>query len=846
MTLTHIPTSELPPLGEFLSSVAPGIDELQENIHFKHQDIPNLPKSFNWPLSSAGSTNIASLTDSYLNISRPALNPGPGIFESNTYVSLPYHITSIFNSVIETKTATNTLDGGMQIAANVGSMMPDPFHLVHLNPGCLTDFITLDNNPRHNNPFDDDHDTKNPFAKLTSNFNKLLKPNNHTSDSLSFLFDGYQELLNQFSTKNQSRFNRLINYNESKYNDELTSVTTLKLMISANVNVINVIALDQDSNCKNTAIVKTDRRYTPLLEHVVDEENAAKSTRVYHETREIPILRFDLKNHLIVTSMKSFTFNRVPMCVFGLNLGEILVLNLKSLKFKILLSHQIMPEPQLNPKVKYSSNLTNTPITALDIIHHPAYHFVVVAGTSKGEMFFLNPFSTSDTNYNKYIEDRDNLVIYFKKFDLSPFNHKPDDYEIIGHMKVSYKPITCIDSTVSKLSSPSVSSSLNPMLLAFGSDDGLLRMISLVSTQNKDYGSQSSKTSVISDVISNYFHCGIRDVRFSPDFKFLAIAGNGDVIELFRLGYFNVGGLIHKSGTNNGGRRSRSTTVNSTTSGNPSNSFSLFLSPTITSPSSSFDVNSTAQAEDSNVYPPAIKDIKLTCRLKGHTNTINKVHFIKEDQILESELESVKPNGSLYRLLSIGHDGKVLFWEIDHKALPKIRKTNPEKSRKSIPQIPSQSQVSNLLTQKRNPKKKDVSLNLSFANSLNGNVNNMTSILQQSESQPMSHISSLVNLDEFQDQLKGIQALYTTLYETRMKKHYLKMSGKPEDNRNNQFVSIIHPIQNDKSIPSIDIPVCVVDFSFWINDGKIADVCIDGRIFWCMGSNGDIIKYTVD
>ncbi|EGV62182.1 hypothetical protein CANTEDRAFT_107256 [Yamadazyma tenuis ATCC 10573] len=861
MTSTAIQTEELPPLASFLSSVAPGINELHDNIHFTHDfSSPKIPQAFSWPLSSSNSIQTAQLTPTYLNVSRPVLNPGPGLFESNTYVSLPFHITNLFNQIIDTK-ANNTLDGGMQIGANVGSMMPDPFHLVHLNPGCLTEIIELNNNPRYTNPFVDSNrsDSKNPFTKLTSNFNKLLKiagPGHEVADSNSLfsVFDSFTELVPEFSNKNQLVFNKLLAFNESSYYNEISSVNTSRLLISANVNVVSIMALDQDYNYLHTQSVTSSKPYTSLL------EKADQEPKSYQKVIETPLLRFSLKNHLVVTCMKSFNFNNTPLSVLGLNSGEILVINLKTLTYKLLLSSQRM-DSKFNSSIKYSSNLTNTPVTCLDILHHPVYHCVFVVGTSSGEVLFVNPFSSDIAKYTKTIVDKDQFVTYFKKFDLSPFSPKYDASEIIGHIKLSYKPMTSISSTTSFLNSYSVSSHLNPMLLAVGADDGLVRLISLTSTSAQNYGSNSK--SVVSDLISNYFHYGIRSVTFSPDFKFLAVAGNGDLIELFRLGYYNVNSLVHKNhsqGLTSGGRRSRSTTVNSASSAsiNPSNSLSLFLSPTVTSPSVSLDVNSANPPEDSSFCVPAVKDIRLMCRLRGHANTISRVQFIREEQVFESELEDKKPSSSLYRLLSIGNDGKVLFWEFDYKALPKVKRpvssTKSKKPSSAQAATHSPSFVMSSAPSKRNPKMKsgktDTSLGLPLSNlsSPSGSHNNMNSILTQADGSqaPPSHLASQVNLEEVMyDQIKGILGLYGSLYEIRFKKHYTSLIGKTDDSRLSHFSSIVHPIVDDKLVPCIETPVSSVDMSYWFSNGQISGVWVDGRYFWCFGRNGDLITYQI-
>lgn len=884
MTLLDIDTEELPPLNSFFYSVTPGITELQENIHFSHNfNDPNLPKSFVWPLSS-NTNNLAKLTDSYLNISRPPLNKGPGLYESNTYISLPFHITNLFQKIIDNKIATNTLDGGMQIGANVSSLMPDPFRLVHLNPGCITEVLQLNNNSRSSNPFDDSNrfgkDFKNPFTKLTNNFNKLLKlSGSENSDDNINIFEDYKELIPELNSSKSKMFGKLVDFDDQLYFKDINSITSEKLVVSGCANIVNVLVLDSESNYTKTEQVTTDKPYTPLLEQIAEEPqngNGTNSTteqsnnhqgvsakkrsiKPYQKTFERPLLRFSFKNKYIITSLKTFNLNSTPILVLGLNSGELIVLNLKSLKYKILLSHL---KRQIKSEIQLSSNLTNDPVTSLEIMHHHLYHFILIVGTSAGEVYFVNPFSLELSHeYVKTIRDSDHLVTYFKKFDLSPFTRTKDTSEIIGHIKISYKPITAITSTMSMCNTHlATSHNINPLLIAIGSDDGLARLFPLTSTFNCEYGSDFGKRSLFSDVISNYFHSGIRDMQFSPDFKFLAITGNGDLIEMFRLSYYNVNSLLHKNANSNNvsGRRSRSGTVNSTSSTPQPAGFNLFMTPSITSPSTSFDVSSSNHnSDDSHICPPAIKDIKLVCRLKSHTNIISKIKFIGEDSYIDTELEN-SSNNLLYRLVSFGNDGKVVFWEFDYKALPKIKKSAAEKKLTKKPASESTTQLNQLnlisnSTHRRTPstnlklkKLADPNLNLGLSNlvsPISSNVQNMASIFSRNDNN-LGDSSSQINTDDHvHDQIKGITALYLSLIELRFKKYYYLLGN---DKILNQLSSIIHPIKDDKYVPSLEIPISTIDLSFWFIGGKISNVYVDFKSFFCFGKSGDIIKYVIN
>ena len=77
------------------------------------------------------------------------------------------------------------------------------------------------------------------------------------------------------------------------------------------------------------------------------------------------------------------------------------------------------------------------------------------------------------------------------------------------------------------------------------------------------------------------------------------------------------------------------------------------------------------------MYPPLIKDIQIVGRFKGHTNIVKSTKFVKDDF-----------STLVYKLVSCGYDGKIIVWEFDYKALPKIKKshlkptpTSPRESR---------------------------------------------------------------------------------------------------------------------------------------------------------------------
>ncbi|CAH6723445.1 hypothetical protein CLIB1444_15S01442 [[Candida] jaroonii] len=873
MTSLDVDIGDLPPLTVFLGSVSPGIDKLEDNIHFLHDnEFEHKSKSSNfiWPLiennsiedSNLNNSLVATLHPQYLNIARPPLNNN-GIYESNTYVSLPFHITNLFDKVIEHKTPNKSVDGGFQIGANVGSLMPDPFEYVHLNPGCLSEILELDNLDRSNNTFDN-NDNKNPFTKLTNNFNKLLKLN-HSNNSVDNFnnFKNFQDLPSTISKS--TVFEKFLTYDNDVYHKNLNSVDTSKILVSCNINVLNLITIDNDNNYRNPTTFQSSKPYTSLLEMETEEPKS------YSKTIEVPILRLQLKENYIITTMKVFKSHKTPFVVMGLNSGEIILINLNNLSFVHInnfVNDISKSSISLNTTIgsnSVSPTIINESVTSLEIINNSIYEFLIVAGYSNGEIILLNPFVNDDiskTHYLKTVVDNDRFVTYFKKFDLSPFVNKKlleqksssninpfrtseefDDETpnvVVGHLKISHKPITCITSTIS-LVNPSTSLSFNPLLIAVGGDDGLIKLMNLSLTYNCNYGNNNASKSIISDVISNYFQDGIKDLTFSNDFKILSVVGNGDLIELFNLRYYNVNSLLNQKKlepvSSGSTKRSRSGTVNSTnsTSNNnnniTTNALSLFLSPSVSSPSTSLEINRHNDDNNDVLYPPSVKDIKLLCRLKSHSNIVSKIMFIKNDQVINKGFEN-KDSNTFYRLVSCGNDGRVIFWEFDIKGLPKIKKTLIPKKRSKKKKLKGHTKSKSMNF--------DESLNL--PSQANNSVSNMNNLLNQSHSKSNSHI----NLNDLTDQVKGITGLYQSLYESRFKRHYNKLLVEQHKIDEGKFNTIIHPIINDKLVPAIEIPLTSVDFTCWFKDGKISNIYIDNGNFWCMGKNGDIIRYVIE
>ncbi|KAK6457444.1 uncharacterized protein RJT20DRAFT_150203 [Scheffersomyces xylosifermentans] len=917
MTSTAISLEQLPSTQPFLNSVCPGPTHLDPNVHFSLKDerLQEGEKCVNWPLTGSHSSSMtAKLDDSYLNIARPPLSHLSN--ESTTYVSLPYHITNLFKKVVKHKDKES--EGNMHIAANVNPLTHDPFKIIQLNPGCLSSIIEVNNAPltrrTHRNSFNDDSATKNPLNKMTNSFNRLLRisaSGNHNSSNSrnpNPLTEHYQSLLNYVDVNNagnkahsnsgssskpvliNSLIDRITSYDADTYLSELRSPTTSKLLISTHVNVLNVIALDSDSNYKNSKQIVTNIPILPFQEAdgASSSQNTTNDNNKYNKLIEEPLLRLQFRQNIIVTALHTFVNkNKEPIVLLGFDSGEVAIINLLQLNFQVFddfgfgtsLLHpdSVSINSRSSVSNSYSSSFGNVAITTIEIIQHQAYEYLIVAGCSNGEVLLLNPYASrsnpstnncseeklkkSSVSYSKRVVGKDAYITYFKKFDLSPLNKKSAQQEasgavdindeedfytpsyLVGHFKVSHKPITALASTMPYGEyNDGVHSESQPMILAIGGDDGLVRFVDFIFTYKKNYGNPSdikNNNVFLTDLVSNYFNDGITDIQFSPDFRFVCIVGKGDLIEIFKITYYNVNGLltknsgagvagsIHHSSTNvNGlnpatsasgpvGRRSRSGTLNSISSGNLPTA-AMFLSPSNTTPSNSFDIarndhNHTPRLVYplKELYPPLIKEIKIVGRFKGHTNTVRKIRFVRDDEYNhrgELEPSSFGSSSSVYKLISCGFDGKIIIWEFDYRALPKVKKLPP--------------------------------------------VENKDKENRDKDNKPHRRSNDETLTAATEDQIEILTSLYKSLYDLRLKRHYktlAKKAGIPAGhNKQPRYSTIIPPIENDKLVPSIEVPLLSLDLSTLIHDGKIDGFYVDSGNFWCFCKNGDIFRYLIE
>lgn len=869
MTLTRIEPAQLPPLLVFLETVCPGTPFLDQNIHFslpdnfkqeKLKDIDELA----WPLTDAakpGASVCAVIDKTYLNVARPPFEHDVRRnIESTTYVSLPFHILDVFSQVCAN---TDTLKhlGGLHMGASVNPLMQDPFKLVHLNPGCFSSMIALSNLSRQHSPLAPEIRT--PFTKMTTSINKLLRMGGiellgaHELFFLSLIDAVPDSMLtlhisHPLSGKEMRKLSRphllfykLLDYDEKTYFQQVKLPHTAKLLVAANVNILNVFALDENYAYANTESGVSTKLIFPLAEPLADQTQTSHPVttvcKPYTKVTEKPLLRLQFRNHVIVTSM--LTLSAEPLVVLGLNTGEIVYINLVDLTFRHF------DDLGLGYATGQNSYLASVnAVTSLSAIWHANCSLLLVAGFANGEVAILDPSGAPSCklgNYVKSVAGRDAFVTYFKKFDLSPLHSKDIQKEndespeyLVGHFKLSHKAITSIASTMN-YDSPSHSVH-NPQILAIASEDGLVRFVDLISTHGKNYGDPLNfyNQLIVSDIVSNYFQDGIRSIEFSPDFRFFCVAGKGDLIEIFKLTYYNINGLLQKNESGHRAGRSRSGTVNSATLGNY-NTPLIFLLPANTTPTTSLDI--LREDHHDTQYPLAVKDISIVSRLKGHTNTVERVSFLRNDDAVSFSIEN--SSSRAYKLVSCGEDGKVIFWDFDSKALPRVKKSHITTKKKKI--VPEPSQVplpaphrgkpglvptitkSHHRTRSTSYQNEEMALTPSFS------TLGINKLLSQSP-QPLQH------LENAEEHLKIVFSLYRSLYEVRLKKHYTQMKDmkkKPS--------CIIHAVVNDKTLPLIEIPLLSVDFSCLVKDGKLQGFHVNPRNFWVFGKNGDIFRYSL-
>lgn len=909
MTLTLVFLQNPPSTSFFLETVCPGPLLLEDNIHFSLEtDAPEEKLKqltcLNWPFADPQAPTSASrkaiLDNKYLNVARPPFERlVHKNIESITYLSLPFHITHLFEQIALNQPPSKQ-DGSLHIGANVSPLVPDPYRWVHLNPGCLTSVVLL-NNDKSQLAFG----SRNPFNKMTSSLNRFLKmgsggDGDDNASTFVSLVDAFPDSTapphhilhpqqastgpsaSPLSSRKGSKsgaplFSRLLDYDSKTYHSRMRAAQTKRLLVSVNVNVINVMALNENSEFAGTKEINSTSSIFPIVDPTsipaspTSPSKAVSLTNTckpYKKHIECPLLRLLLHQSLMVTCVLTTDASDThdPMLILGLNTGDIVAIDLMRLSYRLFDNLGFHSYQNRNTHPTWS----NVSVTSLAAINHPKHDYLLFVGYANGEVAILD-LGGADTDhlYEKHEVGKENFMTFFKKFDLSPLSlkDKSDCQDespgyLVGHLKISHKPITSIASTMQMTPCHGSLISKRPMIVAFASDDGLVRFIDLLNTHNKDYGDSDDVYSqpIVSDIISNYFQDGVRHIEFSDDCKYLCMSGKGDLIEIFKMTYYNVSGLLNKNTNASQIRgRSRSGTTNSGSSHLQHAPSSIFLSVNNMAPSTSNEATSdnNESHRESAFYPPMIKDITIVSRLKGHTNTVERVSFI-----LKSDLTKNDPNeensGGAYNLISCGSDGKVIIWDFDSKAVSRVKKSHFVTSKKlrggerAHPEQPNiqvathkSKPVSNSLAPALTVNSRTLhARNRSWSNQDDDGINTSLSNLGINNIlSPSPQAPAQLTTDDLEQQ-KIVVSLYRSLYEVRLKKHYLRLNPVKDGKR--KYSCILHGIVDDAKLPSIQIPLLEVDLSYFFKDGKIFGFHVNPDSFWVFGRNGDVFRFLIE
>lgn len=849
MTLTQISSKELPPVSIFLNSICPGNNFLGDNVHFPLLDAqtkPNGVTELQWPLTGARANAHARIDPTYLNVARPPFSKDTRHnLESSTYVSLPLHVARTFSQVKDEVSAEKR--DGVNVGANVNPLNHDPFKLVEMNPGCMSAMVTLRPGSM---PSAINLEARSPFNKVTNGINRFLRMGlSESGDSnqtfFSSILDGLAD--NTAATdsgaprsKTPSIFAKLLDYDAKTYHSRLRSSSVTKLLVSVHVNVLNVFALDENYSYAGTTEITSKTSIFPLtdtlVEHVPGKPIPTTSNcKPYQKIIEKPLLRLHLRDQVFATRI--FTLSENSTVIIGLNTGEVLLLNLCTLQYRLF--PNLAKPSNTNSKVAEANTYA---VTALSTFTHPNYEHLVVVGYATGEVTILDPAADGGSApYFKNVEGKDNYMTFFKLFDLSPFTakdlvvtEKSSPEYLVGHFKLSHKAVTSIAST---LPTEGMVMSNTPMILAISAEDGLVRFIDLVNTYGKNYGDTSKfyNNLIISDIVSSYFQDGIRSIRFSPDARYFCLGGKGDIIEVFRMTYYNINGLLYKNsnpGNTHKTGRSRSGTVNSSGSGSHRTSSMFSLSTFAGS------VDASKCDHHDVVYPPSIKDIDIVTRLKGHTSTVEIVRFVENEEFYHSETGN---STGTYKLISCGSDGKVLLWDFDSKAFQRIKKSQNLSSRtraQTHPENSPQQQTSKTVSAPTFAKSHTRGTSLSIPNEDSSPLSASMGI-----SNLLSPSLTLTQPEKSGEQRDIAFSLYRSLLEVRLKKHYAKLVLTKDKQK--KFTVVIHAIVNDKELPSILVPLLTIDMSCFVRDGRLQGFDLGPDNFWIFARNGDIFRYTL-
>lgn len=913
MTLLELDDSELPHLAPFLNAICPGQPGLDDNMHFKLGDdfFPDGMIGIHWPITDPSSSICAQLQRSYLNIARPPMSRHSN--ESTTYVSVPLHVTNAFRVAIERNHKVN--EGNYHIGANVNSLAQDPFKEVLSNPGCLTQVLDIGVSNTHSAR---NSGTSSSHARQASgNWLKMKKPGNRTSEMpgpshsvFDLCFDGV--------------IDKILNHSKDSYSTTLTASS--KLLVASHVNVLNILGIKSGSCLSGTVETVVDKPILPFVPCPNHDPKAAqdpKLKREYCKVVETPLLRIQWNKSLVITCTKSIlSASMEPYVMLGFDTGMIAILNLKTLMLQLIFDfdegrHSPQSHSKGTPFPQVTHSLIPLFVSSIETIEHPDYNFLVVAGFSNGEVAIIDPSPESQPSHHHHLSDIlhtslflahstrepspyvksvvavDASATYYKKFDLTQWAHKDGRNlqrlnsqdsayppHLVGHFKVSHKPITSIASTASRSNAEQPHNghrhhthSLRPCMVAIGSGDGLVRLIDLNQTLNGNYGvspleSKSeghlSGRSIVSDTIPNYFNDNVTSLCFSRDHRFLCVAGSGDMIEVYRITYSNIDHILHRAPRVPVGKRSQSGTINSfvsepqtARSRPPSDHLSLQLD------SGAYSRLSNYAQQIKGSLPPFVKDIKIATRLKGHLNVVSSVLFV-------DSVDTESNSSLIYNLISCGQDGKILVWEFDYKVLPRlkpytlnsrsrggddgllslVKTVSLDASRRTRPLFSSlnATRMSASHSRSRSMASMDHSPSPVFPSGFgvpssgNGAVTNILEILQTRPTNDSLGSQSVEATEDFK--IEFLDSLYKDSFNLRLKRHH-KTSASLQKALASNIYTIFHPVVDDKLVPSILIPILEISLVKFVGSNPVTGVYTDSEKLWCFSKSGDIFTFGV-
>lgn len=803
----------------YLNSICPNVPLLDENSRME------IPDDLYSRLHSTVFYNQfqVQLSKSYLNISRPPLKATNVLKESTTYVSLPLHVMYKLKELMKLKARFD--EGNMQIGANVNPFVTDPFKFVELNPGCLSIIMNLDDGAATVLGSLQDSSstslTNGNIKRLTTNFSKFLRMD---WTSLTANKSTNFHPLNANSVPFPVIIDKIV-----KIHDSPQSIHG-KLLVATHVNVLSIMPLTS-------------------LQGAPGKLNNEE------------IIRIKFKK--LITSVSS----KGSWAILGFRTGEIVIIDVINLEY-----------------LTYDTKLSLA-ITCIK----PMFNHIWI-GSACGHVMIINPLGTIHTEdhtiSSKPIVDQ--FVTYMKPFNLSPFQTQqpsiggskaaPRNQDLIrgneflvGHFKITQKPITTMACTkgvdykatgasesTSVLHQPFVQAHQQPLIVAIGSADGFVRFFDLASEK------------FLTDIISNYLNDGILHVEFSPDNRFISVVGKGDLIEVFKLVYYNVALLLGKQF----GKDGHQSVHLAATPLNTSSSFILSSSMNTTKTRSRSGTLGSMGSTENNIHegieddrfqecPPVIKEIEIVTRVKGHTNTVSKTYW---------ELTKLIPQ--TYRLISCGQDGRVQFWDFDYKSINKLKKKFERLPKHHHHNHHKGTQASTMVTHTNSTKSHTSTTNSQFLQShlqvpsgTNGSLfDSRLKQLVKSHQRRFSHgedlnllslaSSSSLNNVGIQPETKNdnnmemIIGFYRSLFEMRNRKALTgTASTTVNDHQPNGAKkvahSIIHPIVFDKFVPSINNAICSLDLSLLIGDAKIDNCYVDDEKIYCMCKNGDIFHFTL-